>query len=407
MCVVKFTLNRFDEVYKKVHKRPKKFGAEHKFKDYLEHKFKSLHPQPEWATKLAATGKVRTEDDDGEDLERVAGDVTTGQFRLDSSSLNYKTCGSIDRVESGKGSYRSIDFHPLDSYIILSKREYVTLYHLNERNSKRVKNIKFDDFMIEQATIRPGGQELWLSSSRKAGRLHYYDFLTDRLMKLPLRRSAELLHFRQFSFSPNDRYACGTGQHNLVHLLDTDSKEVLFDFKINSNSVATVFSPDSSKVFVHSAEGKVYVFDIRQNGRCLHRFVDEGCIQGTALAVSANRQYFACGSESGIVNLYDYDTVLQSREPTPIKRATHLLTAVNRIRFNHSTEIMTISSDQADNSIKCLHLPSFNVFADFPRLKTNYGKVTDVAFSPNSHYFAFANDAGKSYLNRLLSFDKY
>jgi U3 small nucleolar RNA-associated protein 18 len=306
-----------------------------------------------------------------------------------------------------QGSYRSIDFHPLDSYVMLSKRESIRLYHLDERSFKRVKTIKFDDFMIEQATIRPNGQELFLSASRKTGRIYYYDFLSDKLMKLPLRRGSESIQFRQFSFSPDDRLVCGTGQNQLVHILDANSKEIMFNLKINSESVATCFSPDSSKVFVHSGEGKVYVFDIRQNGRCLHRFVDEGCIQGTALTISPNDQYFACGSESGIVNVYDYQSVLKNREPKPIKTVTHLLTAVNRIRFNHSTEIMSISSDQIDNAVKCLHLPSFNAFADFPRLKTNYGAVTDVAFSPNSYYYAFANEAGKSHLLRLLSFDKY
>jgi hypothetical protein len=91
-------LHSFDEVFKTVHKKPRKFGEEHKFKEYLEHKFKSVNPQPDWASKL--TGQKSTEDDD--DLERVAGEVATEQYRLNSSSLNYKTCGSIDRVESGK-----------------------------------------------------------------------------------------------------------------------------------------------------------------------------------------------------------------------------------------------------------------------------------------------------------------
>lgn len=290
---------------------------------------------------------------------------------------------------------------------MLSKREYVQIFQVDEKSTERVKSIKFDDFLIEQSGIRPNGQEMFLSSSRRPGLVYYYDFMNDSLTKLPLRRGTEAIHFQRFSFSSDDRFVCGTGKNNLVHILDANNKEVLFDLKINSDSVATCFSPDSSKVFVHSREGKVYVFDIRQRGRCLHRFVDEGCIQGTAINVSSNGQYLACGSDSGIANVYDYQSVLASKEPKPIKSVTHLLTAVNQIKFNHSDEIMSICSNEIDNAIKCLHLPTFNAFADFPRLKTNYGQITDAAFSPHSYYYAFVNEAGKSHLLRLLNFDKY
>lgn len=71
----------------------------------MEHKFKSLNPEPTWASKAANKKSVRKdsdEDDDDDDLERFAGDFGTSQHRLDSSTLNYKTFGTIDRVDSGK-----------------------------------------------------------------------------------------------------------------------------------------------------------------------------------------------------------------------------------------------------------------------------------------------------------------
>ena len=38
---------------------------------------------------------------------------------------------------------------------------------------------------------------------------------------------------------------------------------------------------------------------------CVRRFVDDGCIRGTSIAVSANNRFLATGSDSGVVNLYD------------------------------------------------------------------------------------------------------
>ena len=326
---------RFNQVFQNRRKQPKKFGSEHKYKEYLEHKFSTLNPQPKWAHESAA--QKRTDEDVDDSLERVAGDLIGSNFRISPTSFNYKACGPIDRSEGGgKGAVHTIDFHPLESYVLLGKREFVRLFHLSEKRFKQVKKIKFEDFFVEQAAFRPGGQEMWMSSVRNAGKLYYYDFLADQILKLPLRRGSQSIHFRQFAFSTDDRFAVGTGHNNLVHVLDADNKEVLFDLKINSMSVATCFSPvDSSKVLVHSAEGKVYVFDLRNHGRCLHRMVDEGCIRGTAISISANGQYLACGSDSGIVNVYDYQSALASREPQPIKRVANLLSSIRRIKLNH------------------------------------------------------------------------
>lgn len=47
----------------------------------------------------------------------------------------------------------------------------------------------------------------------------------------------------------------------------------------------------------------VYVWDLRTQ-RCLQRYTDEGCLNGTSLATSPDGGLFATGSSSGVVNLY-------------------------------------------------------------------------------------------------------
>jgi U3 small nucleolar RNA-associated protein 18 len=56
----------------------------------------------------------------------------------------------------------------------------------------------------------------------------------------------------------------------------------------------------------------VYVWDVRQR-KCLHRFIDEGCLGGLSLSLSAGDQYLACGSTSGVVNIYSGSNVLPSK----------------------------------------------------------------------------------------------
>lgn len=46
---------------------------------------------------------------------------------------------------------------------------------------------------------------------------------------------------------------------------------------------------------------------------CLHKGVDEGCIEGTSLCTSPNGRLFAAGSESGIVNVSNGDDFLDGK----------------------------------------------------------------------------------------------
>ena len=50
----------------------------------------------------------------------------------------------------------------------------------------------------------------------------------------------------------------------------------------------------------------MYVWDVRQTRSCVHRFVDDGCVSGTAIAVSPDKRYLATGADSGVVNLYEH-----------------------------------------------------------------------------------------------------
>ena len=66
---------------------------------------------------------------------------------------------------------------------------------------------------------------------------------------------------------------------------------------------------------------QVYVWDVARRC-CVHRFADDGCVTGTALAVSPGHQYVACGSASGVVNVYAADKLragVSTTAPQPDK----------------------------------------------------------------------------------------
>lgn len=102
---------------------------------------------------------------------------------------------------------------------------------------------------------------------------------------------------------------------------------------------------------VYTDAGEVYVWDI--GGRkCMHRFADEGCLQGTSLSVSPSHQLVACGSSSGVVNVYKTQQAMKSAAPQPVKAIMNLVTAVTSLEFNCTSQILAMSSDGKDGALK-------------------------------------------------------
>lgn len=68
-----------------------------------------------------------------------------------------------------------------------------------------------------------------------------------------------------------------------------------------------------SQIFLYRKdEGEVYVWNM-QSRSCSHRFFDDGCVKGTAVNISSDKKFIACGYT--IINLkkiaFIYDLIVQ------------------------------------------------------------------------------------------------
>lgn len=150
----------------------------------------------------------------------------------------------------------------------------------------------------------------------------------------------------------------------------------------------------------------MYIWDLNTR-MCVHRAVDEGCLSGSALAVSANGQYVATGSTHGVVNVYETKTVLQTQNPAPLKVMMNLVTSITSLKFNPTCEILAAASDKKYNAFKMMHIPSFRVFTNFPGFQTDIGMPQSIAFSPRSGFLSISNKTGSALLYRLRHYDDF
>ena len=82
------------------------------------------------------------------------------------------------------------------------------------------------------------------------------------------------------------------------------TKQVMGSVKMNGSARAVAFGADD-KMHTAGSDGKVYIWDNRNRKRCVHVFADEGAVSCCALAVSPDGRNVACGSDAGVVNVYD------------------------------------------------------------------------------------------------------
>lgn len=83
---------------------------------------------------------------------------------------------------------------------------------------------------------------------------------------------------------------------------------------------------------------------------CTLKMLDEGCLRGISIALSNNNQILATGSSSGIVNLYEMP--VKDGQLKPVKVISNLVTPVTSLRFNSSSEILAIGSNEKDSAVK-------------------------------------------------------
>lgn len=92
-----------------------------------------------------------------------------------------------------------------------------------------------------------------------------------------------------------------------------------------------------NNVILLSEHGEVHIWDMNTR-MCVHKFVDDGCIVGTSISVSPTQQFLACGSSSGVVNLYNTSKLENTTIPKPDKgcffKAAYIIQTLNRFCFS-------------------------------------------------------------------------
>ncbi|KAI1293415.1 U3 snoRNP protein [Mortierella claussenii] len=389
------------------------------YEQRLRRQFEKVYPVPSWAQPEGSRKRRRTnnmsgrrnQDSDYSDEESEHEDnslLTSSKGFLETSSTRLRVLSSesisVTRVKNAnqqgysKSVVQSVEFHPNSQMLLTAGFDRtLRLFQVDGKLNPLIQSVFYKDMPIYKASFLATGNAVVASGRRK----YFYTFdieagKVDKSSGIYGRKEKSL---EKFSLSPCGRWIAFLGRDGYIVLVSSSTRQWVKNLKMNGNVRAVAWSSDSSFLYSVGGDAEIYQWEV-SSGKCLHRFLDDGGFRPTCIAVSPNDQFFAVGSKSGIVNIYDR-TCLTTRSPKTLRAIGNLTTAIHTMRFNHDSQILAISSKGRKDQLRLIHIPSLKVFPNWPTKGTPLSYVSTLAFSPRSGYLAIGNDKGKVLLYRL------
>ncbi|KAJ7425050.1 U3 small nucleolar RNA-associated protein 18 like protein [Willisornis vidua] len=320
-----------------------------KLKRRLEEQFQqAMGGVPAWANLENKKKSKRTssdsDSDEDDDLLRRTGNFISSSESLPRGILKMSTCLPANQERFANGRLVTVQFHPCAQVVMTAGHDRsVSLFQVDGIRNPKIQSIYLESFPIYKARFSVDGEQV-IATGTHHSMFFVYDMMAGNIIPIPKVRGVEEKFLRNFELSPDGSFMLLTGTSGYLHLLS---------MKIFGRiTVTIVLHPiDKGTDQHHEEEGEVFIWDVRSR-RCLHKFEDEGSLEGKCIAVSKNNQYVACGSSSGVVNLYTTDVCLKETRPKPVKAIMNLVTSATCVTFNPTTEILAVASRDADEAVK-------------------------------------------------------
>ncbi|RHZ79524.1 hypothetical protein Glove_144g149 [Diversispora epigaea] len=390
----------------------------------LRNQYENLHPTPNWAT---PPSKRKRDDSPTKELETNKQDeisspeqvVKTPNKKIFIKLLSDNPVKIPENVKSkllpndkiGMARERNANIHGCSHCVIKSATFHpnaqvlmsagydktVRLFQIDGKKNPKIQSVVFDDLPINCASFNPSGSEIIVTGRRK--HFYIYNIESGNIERSNGITGLEINSLENFNISPCGNFICFPSISGNIALVNYQTKQWMGNFKMNGTVTSIDWSSDGKYLFSIGKDAEVYQWDVGAR-RCVHKFRDYGGFKPSIISVSKNDNYYAIGSNSGVVNVYD-KKCLQYASPQPLKTIMNVTTEIHDMKFNHDTQLLGISSRSKKGQLKLIHLPSFNVFPNWPvkPIPLNYVQCFD--FSTSSSYIAAGNDRGKVLLYRF------
>jgi U3 small nucleolar RNA-associated protein 18 len=432
------------------------------FEERLRSQFLALHGLPNWAARAVELGTGQHAPmgitESGERASASLGQIITPlsnlktdkfhQSPLPSGALPVQRRTDANAAAPSASVISSVGFHPASAHLFftagLDKR--LRLFHVTEEPADTLRfrglqeneclhTVCFADMPIYAAGFARGsgsnnGQAIFLTGRRRY--FYEYDLAAQRGIKV---RTLEALRkersYERLAVSPNGKLLALVGDDSQVVLLDARTKDYVGCIRVGCGpqsgtaSVRVVaFAPDRDLIAcAGETSGYVSLYDLRMNSdaenamdsRPVIRFLDQGTVHCTALSWSPGGRYLATGSDVGVVNIYETQSLPLGPAPGKLEPAldasaasaaprysvSNLVTHIDTLAFLPDDQGLLYASRAKRNAARMFHLQAGKTFSNWPTAQTPLHRVWSACFSPGGGFLALGNDRGRALLYRL------
>ncbi|KAK5968385.1 hypothetical protein GCK32_009786 [Trichostrongylus colubriformis] len=340
---------------------------------------------PKWAMLESKKSTVQSKGDDSEtEVEAVFDEMTRSSIRyVEKDPLLVKDVVHTFRwpdITVGYHDSRPLGcvlFHHVRPVVITGGASgKVQLFRVGDKSEAGnfLQNVRFTNFPITSMSLLQGGCSVVCGSTRQEY-LMKYDLEQGVVTQLRLPKCVPNQNIGRFAVSRDGSLLAMIARNAQVYVLSSSVKR-----------------------------GEVIIWQLQG---FQHVFRDEGAVRGTKIRLSTDGSKVACGSNTGIVNLYEVADVRNSSDPKPRTVVSNLVTSCDSIAFSHDSQAMAFSSNVKKNQVKLLHVASNTVFNNFPKKHEKMSNVDCVEFSPHSGYLGIGCGNGQLILERMNYYEDY
>ncbi|XP_057439566.1 U3 small nucleolar RNA-associated protein 18 homolog [Lotus japonicus] len=336
--------------------------------------------------------------EDVDDILRTNEDlVVKSSSKLLPGHIEYSRLVDANKHDPSNGPINSVQFHRNAQLLLTAGLDRkLRFFQIDGKRNAKIQSIFLEDCPIRKASFLPDGSQVILSGRRKF--FYSFDLVKGSFDKIGPLVGREEKSLEVFGVSSDSQMIAFAGNEGYILLVSTKTKQLVGTLKMNGTIRSLAFAEDG-QLLSAGGDGQVYHWDLKTR-TCIHKGVDEGCINSTALCTSPGGAHFAAGSDSGIVNIYNREEFLGGKRK-PIKTIENLTTKVDFMRFNHDSQILAICSSMKRSSLKLIHIPSYTVFSNWPAPNTSLQYPRCLDFSPGGGFMAVGSSSGKVLLYKL------
>lgn len=412
----------------------------------LRLQFERLNPVPEWAKDASRPAKRRRRSSAASDSSMSSNDMDLDDTDLSTLPLArlLQDAGALTRTPNSTNkkpklrpevldiqrtrdislvqpsSISSLSFHP-EFPVILSSGPASTLYlHHIAPNALPTPNPLLTSVHIRNtplhtsAFLHPKGDKIFFSGRRRF--FHTWDMPSGTIQKVTrvYGQKEEQKSMERFKFSPCGQYMALVGSAKkgggVINILDAATTQWIATARIDGKNGIADFAwwSDGKGLTIVGKGGDVGEWSIEAKS-FISRWIDDG-FGPTVVTLGGKNgpaplggdRWIAIGSQSGIVNIYDRRAFVTAKNqiniperPTPTKTFEQFTRPTSNLEISADGQILAFSTKWKKDALRLVHLPSCTVYKNWPTSQTPLGRITAVAFSPQSDMLAIANEQGK------------